>query len=147
MLHFDKVLVKDTEFHINEKVPFSPSDKENKIVVEPLVQKGIDNTKKGRAIIKASINDDKFIENGFPFYIKLEIVGAFTCDEDADVVDKYAMNMVNILLPYVRTYVSSLTGLAGYQSIIIQPINILELMEKKDSTGSSKTPVNNPAKD
>jgi len=133
MLHFDKVLIKDTEFHINEQVPFSKwLDDKSEITIEPAVQKGKKDTNKGRALINFKIGEKNNKEEPKPFYIKITVVGYFTCEEKVDIVEKYGLNMVNVLLPYGRTYISSLTGLAGYQNILIQPVNVYDLFRKKD---------------
>lgn len=71
--------------------------------------------------------------NKYPFNFRAELIGFFEidqCDENKKKI--YAeQNSVAILFPYVRALITTYTGLANVNPLILPPINVVKYLENK----------------
>ena len=70
-----------------------------------------------RLVLTISNNDDSL-------KLKVEMVGVFVSD-DKNLIKE---NAISIMFPYIRSYVSTLTTQPDLLPIVLQPINVLSLL-------------------
>lgn len=75
------------------------------------------------------IFEDDFKSNSTPFYLETTIVGHFTCEGDVD-IEGFQLNGMAILLPYIRSIITSFTSQSGISPIILPPINVYKVFGK-----------------
>ncbi|MDB2160497.1 MULTISPECIES: protein-export chaperone SecB [Clostridium] len=89
--------------------------------------------------------DDKFIlylsvelfkdaeKNNYPFNFKADLIGFFELNEvEESKKQVYAeQNAVAILFPYLRALITTYTGMANVQPLILPPINVAKYIENK----------------
>lgn len=82
-------------------------------------------------ILKVKIFDNP-IDNNYPFFMELEMVGFFSMEivGDAD-INSFKSNAIAILFPYVRSLVSVYTANANVEPLILPTININRYMRDK----------------
>jgi len=71
------------------------------------------------------------LENNFPFFLNIELVGTFSYDTDLDEAKCTKMLNLNgtaILFPYLRSLISMITTLCSIPPVIIPTINIGNLI-------------------
>lgn len=90
------------------------------------------NEEKDKAItsIKCVVFNEDFSDNKKPFYLETAIRGYFECQGDLD-MEKFQLNSVAILFPYLRAIITSFTAQAGIPPIIIPAINVQNLLSKE----------------
>ena len=101
------------------------------ISLEPVIEKKI--TKIDENKVKISLFFAIKDSENKPFDSKVTLVGVFECQNwEKDEVGKLlvTMNTVNILFPYLRQAVSSLTTTAGVPPYILPIINTQSIKEK-----------------
>lgn len=79
-------------------------------------------------IVSCEIFKDEFYQVNIPFYLKMKIRGFFTCNPDVDMND-FKYNGIAILLPYLRSLITSFTAQSGINPIILPPINVYDVFE------------------
>lgn len=72
-------------------------------------------------------------ENNYPFEFKAELIGFFELDGvEEEKKQVYAeQNAVAILFPYLRALITTYTGLANVQPLVLPPINVVKYIENK----------------
>lgn len=112
---------------------FSQSDREIDLDFD-FEASAILSEEKERAIITLTteIFNEDFVDNEFPFYLKTTIRGFFTCSEDVNIKD-FQFNGMAILLPYVRSIITSVTAQAGINPVILPPINVYKVFNKSEA--------------
>lgn len=132
------IRVKRFEFEINESVLFEEGQTIN-ISITPRPKISSANIHEGVLELEVSLfNKDYQVKND-PFYLDIIVQGIFE-DEgegEVDLVNKYLPNMLSMLYSYIRTYISSVTGMFGMQSINIPTINVFKLLESNFSNGDN----------
>ncbi|WP_339285491.1 protein-export chaperone SecB [Paenibacillus sp. FSL R5-0486] len=90
-------------------------------------------TDKSKAIVVLTCRlfDEDFNENNFPFFLELTMRGYFDC-ENVD-FENFELNSMAILLPYLRSTITSFTAQAGISPVIIPTINVYNLFHEHDS--------------
>lgn len=83
-------------------------------------------------ILTTEIFNENFRDNEVPFYLKTTIRGFFTCSEDVD-IEGFQFNGMAILLPYVRSIITSVTAQAGINPVILPPINVYNVFNKSET--------------
>lgn len=134
-LIMNAVRVDRFEYRLNDSYDPDLDDSDaTKISVVPIpkIQRG--DSSKGRLDLEVTISDENFIDNNENLFLKIVVVALFedptiTKDSEVDVFDKYLANAISMLYPYVRSYISSITGMFGIDVVQIPPINVLKLLE------------------
>jgi len=75
------------------------------------------------------------LENNFPFFLNIELVGTFSYDTDLDEAKCTKMLNLNgtaILFPYLRSLISMITTLCSIPPVIIPTINIGNLIAQNE---------------
>lgn len=83
---------------------------------------------KAIVILTCRLFDEDFSGNSFPFFLELTMRGYFDC-ENVD-FENFELNSMAILLPYLRSTITSFTAQAGISPVIIPPINVYNLFIK-----------------
>ncbi|MFY3791388.1 protein-export chaperone SecB [Ureibacillus sp. MALMAid1270] len=83
-------------------------------------------------ILTTEIFNEDFSDQEVPFYLKTIIRGFFTCSEDVN-IEEFQFNGMAILLPYVRSIITSITAQAGINPVILPPINVYNVFDKYES--------------
>lgn len=73
--------------------------------------------------LECSLFKEDFNEGKDPFYLFCTIIGDFECNGEFNVED-LQLNAMSILLPYLRSFITSFTSQSGIAPIIIPPINV-----------------------
>lgn len=84
--------------------------------------------------LTCEIFDDTFEENTAPFFIKITLRGFFDCKDVT--IEKFQVNGMAILLPYLRATISSVTAQAGIKPVIIPPINVFNVFKIQEQQNS-----------
>ncbi|NFN81853.1 hypothetical protein FDB25_15800 [Clostridium botulinum] len=74
--------------------------------------------------------------NNYPFEFNAELIGFFELEGVAeDKKQSYAeQNAVAILFPYLRALITTYTGAANVQPLILPPINVVRYLENKNKS-------------
>lgn len=91
-----------------------------------------DNNNSAYLKITCKIFEEEFEQHKAPFYLEASIDGEFTCKGNHD-IESFEMNGMAILLPYLRSIITSFTSQAGIPPVILPPINVYNAFEKIDS--------------
>ena len=124
ILKFKEYIVEDVIFKNNDKFDNSQAVK--------LDLKINEETKKENNILKVDLNVTVFEEaekNNYPFYIKLRVRGIFQIEGNDEDVGFFKPNAIAILFPYVRAIISTYTGIANINPLILPAINVNKLLE------------------
>jgi len=78
---------------------------------------------KAKFKLECSLFNEDFNEGKDPFYLFCSIIGDFECNGKLNVED-LQLNAMSILLPYLRSFITSFTSQSGIAPIIIPPINV-----------------------
>lgn len=131
-LILQNVRVKSLNYLINEAIDISDiKDVDISILPTP----GLAKVDIHSGIVELSVElfDKNFIENNKPFHIEIVVQGIFTDTDrtsELDVFKKYFPNMISMLYPYIRSYISATTGMFGIQNVQIPTINVFKLLEE-----------------
>lgn len=85
--------------------------------------------------ITCKIFEEEFSNGEAPFYLKIGLVGRFELnvkEEDLD-ISSFQMNALAILLPHLRSIVTSFTSQAGMPPIILPAINVYKAFKMVES--------------
>ena len=63
-----------------------------------------------------------------PYKLSVEIAGRFICENDWQ--EKWEANILAIMFPYLRSFVSMITSNSGRDPIILPTVNIVNMFEK-----------------
>ncbi|BCC54959.1 protein-export chaperone SecB [Bacillus cereus] len=82
--------------------------------------------------IKCTIFDEEFNDNQAPFFLELVVSGHFQLRDVGNglTMEDFELNATTILLPYIRSNVTSFTAQAGIDPVILPPVNIYKVMEE-----------------
>jgi preprotein translocase subunit SecB len=130
-LNFETYSIQDFVFRRNRN--FISEEKDISIDLDFSADAVISEDKtKATILLGCSIFSEEIFSLGkSPFYLDIKMEGFFTCNPDVDIYD-FEINGIAILLPYLRSVVTSFTAQAGMAPIIIPPINVYNLIEGKD---------------
>lgn len=109
--HFDEVQEVELNLHFSAQVLIS-EDKD-----------------RARIGIRCKIYDEEFENNKAPFFIDITMNGYFGCTPDIT-IDKFEIHGMAIMLPYIRSIITSFTAQAGISPVIIPPINVYKVFKK-----------------
>src|SRR5699024_7434804 len=133
-IDFLEVKIIDTKFELNNSYEENVDKNVNyEIGFEPVFMINKEDPTDGLVEIKATFFDESFIEKNNPFYLEMKIRGHFKSKEDGEPLNKYLINCLNIMTPYIRSYVTTFTSLAGINPVTIPPINIYDLLDMAES--------------
>jgi len=133
IIEFLEVKIVSTIFEINDNYESPKGHKINyemNFVPEFFINK--DDEKDGLVSLKATFFDENFEENNEPFFLKLEVRGHFVSKDDKP-LREYSINCLNIMVPYVRSYVTTFTALAGMEPVNFPPINIYDMLMETEN--------------
>ncbi|MCI8654583.1 MAG: hypothetical protein HFJ48_01730 [Clostridia bacterium] len=92
--------------------------------------KHMTNIKDNRMKIKLEIVIfDETEEKNYPFYMKTVLEGNFAI-EGQD-IEKFEINGISLLYPYVRAIISTYTANSNIPTLILPPINVIEYYNKR----------------
>ncbi len=80
-------------------------------------------------------------EGEFPFSLEIEYEGRFVLDKRASKKDVEPIAKINcpaILFPFLRESVADITRRAGFNPLILPPINFVALAKQKELKGKNK---------
>ncbi len=87
-----------------------------------------------------------------PFQVRVTYEGVFEADEgqEASLTEYMRANALATLAPYLREALSSLSSRAGYQPLVLPPLNAVALAQQFDETEQARTTTEvspNPSSD
>lgn len=124
------IKVKRFEFDLNEVVPFIDGQTINiSLNPTPIISKN--SIHEGLLELKVTLFDKDYQIKQEPFYLEIIVQGMFEDEgnEEVNLFEVYFPNMLSMLYSYVRTYISSVTGMFGIQGINIPTINVFKFLE------------------
>lgn len=127
-LNFNDYMVKKVNFKVNEK--FKNSEESIKIDFD------ISHETKVEDKIMTILLDVEIFPNmeekDYPFSIDIELIGLFSLNGDVSELEKFEMNGLAILYPYVRSLVSTYTANSNVPTLILPPINIVNYLKMRE---------------
>ena len=134
------VRVKSLNYSINEAINLSEI-KDVDILISPTPKLAKADIHSGVVELSVELFDEFYIENNKPFHIEIVVQGMFTDSDQTsnmNVFEKYFPNMISILYPYIRSYISATTGMFGIQNVQIPAINVYDLMQNLSKSNNTK---------
>lgn len=127
ILRFDNYIVDRAVFKNNPK--FEGDEIDIQFDIEPQFQ--ISEEKDSMIVVlEVDIFKDA-IQNNYPFEMSIALVGMFQLEGMDDNIEKFKMNAVAILYPYVRSLVTSFTANSNITPLILPTINVNKLIKEK----------------
>ena len=139
-LIFKNVRVKSLNYSINEAIDLSEI-KDIDILISPTPRLAEDDIHSGVVELSVELFDEFYIENNKPFHIEIVVQGMFTDSDKTskmNVFEKYFSNMISILYPNIRSYISAITGMLGIQHVQIPAINVYDLITNLSESNNKK---------
>ncbi len=95
-----------------------------------------DDNRRALMELNCDILNDDFLEGKAPFYLQIGLLGKFelSVDDDKFNIEDFQLNGLAILLPYLRSIVTSFTSQAGIPPVILPPINVYNAFKMINST-------------
>ena len=148
-LLIEKIEIVQSLLLVNEFIEYDEWKKENNLRFSVIPEVGLNKKDKSSARLKLEIElfDFDFVENDEPFYIKVKMYAYFNenivdDDDDKNVTQKFAVNMVSMAYPYLRAHVAAITSLAGIPDVIVPAINVYKLFEEIEEKQKKKNKEN-----
>lgn len=66
---------------------------------------------------------DNAEENNLPFYLKTVLEGEF--EIEGEDIEKFEINAISLLYPYVRSIISTYTANSNIPTLVLPPINVI----------------------
>jgi len=130
VIDFIDIKIVKCEFELNLDYNAEKFDEtEIDISFEPSILIKEDDEQDGLMKISVTIFDEEFKDHDKPLFLEMEVQGHFRTKKDGEPLVNYYTNCFNILLPYLRSYVTTYTALAGIKAITFPPVNIYDLLE------------------
>lgn len=127
ILRFDNYIVDRAVFKNNPK--FEGDEIDIQFDIEPQFQ--ISEEKDSMIVVlEVDIFKDA-IQNNYPFEMSIALVGMFQLEGMDDNIEKFKMNAVAILYPYIRSLVTSFTANSNITPLILPTINVNKLIKEK----------------
>lgn len=117
---------------INFKNNVACDNKETEIIFD--IDSDVEFANENEFILKLSIELFRNAEeNNYPFNMKIALFGFFEVEnvEEKNKMAYAEQNAVAILFPYVRAIITSYTGLANIEPLILPPINVVKYINNK----------------
>lgn len=128
ILRFDNYIVDRAVFKNNPE--FEGDEIDIQFDIEPQFQIS---EKKDSMIVLLEVDIFKdAIQNNYPFEMSIALVGMFQLEGMDDNIEKFKMNAVAILYPYVRSLVTSFTANSNITPLILPTINVNKLIKEKN---------------
>ncbi|MFE8700894.1 hypothetical protein ACFYKX_09725 [Cytobacillus sp. FJAT-54145] len=80
-------------------------------------------------VLNCKIFEENFDEHNVPFFLELSMRGYFNCSQDFNIED-FQFNGMAILLPYLRSVITSFTAQSGISPVILPPINVYKVFKR-----------------
>ncbi len=123
----EMVFKRNYEFDANQEVDLSFSLNGSANISENLDEAWLD--------IICTVFKEEFENGEAPFYLKIGMTGKFGLrvkEEELD-IQSFQMNGMAILLPYLRSLITSFTSQSGMSPIILPPINVYNAFKLVES--------------
>lgn len=129
ILNFKDVQITNVVFNLNKNFQENSDEEQGyEFKIEPNFLSNRHDKTDGLVLVKTTFFDKEFEKNNKPFYLELEVMGHFSSEPSGKPFTDFATNSLNIVVPYIRSYVTTFTSLAGLKPVIFPPINIYELI-------------------
>lgn len=130
ILEFKNYIVKSVEFKFNEEYDGNSVDLDFKVKAG---YKFLNNSMDEFSTLIEVMIFEEPLSNNYPFTMKLEVEGFFKVNsDDKNVITNMATkNSISILFPYVRSLVSTYTANSNINTLVLPPINVLKIVDKK----------------
>ncbi|WP_142829063.1 protein-export chaperone SecB [Planococcus soli] len=131
LIDFIDIKIVDTDFEVN--TDFEGEDIHYQVNFQPAFYINKENKTDGIVRVVTTVFDEDFKEKNQPFYLEMTVQGHFNSEKTGKELSEFYMNCLNITIPYIRSYVTTFTSLAGINPVTFPPINIYDLIEKISS--------------
>ncbi len=85
--------------------------------------------------LSCDIFKEDFSVHQVPFYLSVTLKGNFGLQGETD-ISQFRINSVAILLPYLRSILTSFTAQAGISPVIIPVMNVYKLFQDSEGSGA-----------
>ncbi len=134
-IQLQKYMVETIEYKINPAIEAINNDEQFNMDIN--ISQNLHNDIENKiATLKLGCQIGKnYLEDNFPFSLKVDLVGIFSYNTDLDEAQCTKMMNVNgtaILFPYLRSLISMITTLCSIPPVIIPTINIGNLIAQNE---------------
>lgn len=84
---------------------------------------------------------DEAEKNNYPFYMKIVLEGTFKVEGNS--IERFEINGISLLYPYIRSIVSTYTANSNMPTLILPPINVINYYDHKKQTDYKTNDTNN----
>lgn len=124
-LRFENYIVDYVEFKNNPDF----EGEETSLEFEPEVEFHVEDNE---LLVFLTINVFKdAAKHNYPFEMRVSVVGYFVISEQED-IEKYKVNAVAVLFPYIRSIISTYTAVANVNPLILPTVNINKMLSEKE---------------
>lgn len=130
ILIFEDYFINNMEYKRN---PNYVSEEEIEVAYEFAAHAKFNEKKDGANItITCNVFGDEFIKGEAPFTLTIGITGNFKVEGEID-IEGFQMNGMAILLPYLRSVVTSFTSQSGIAPVILPTINVYNAFQEEST--------------
>ncbi len=134
-IQLQKYIIEAIEYKIRPGIEALNNDEQFNMDIN--ISQNLHNDNENRiATLKLGCQIGNNLEDNFPFFLKVELVGIFSYDTDLSEDQCTRMLNVNgtaILFPYLRSLISMITTLCSIPPVIIPTINIGKLISQNEN--------------
>ena len=96
------------------------------------------NTSPTQGVVRLTVSAFEDVENP-PFQVRVQYEGVFAAQpgHEEGLAEYMRYNAAAALLPYLRETMSSLTARAGYQPLVLPPLNVIALVQQLDAEATT----------
>ncbi|WP_416141125.1 hypothetical protein ACM1TL_14405 [Lysinibacillus capsici] len=121
----------EVEFKVNKNYQNTDDDSIGyRISMNPQMLQRDEDIYEGLIIMKAQIFDENYLENNEPFFLKLEVLAHFNSKATGKPFVDFAVQALNVTIPYVRSFITTLTAASGYETVTLPILSIEEILEQ-----------------
>lgn len=129
---FIKIIdIKTTDVVYKINTSYNAAEDKNdgyKLMMSPQLLQAEDESHKGLIIINTQIFNDHYEDENAPFYLKMTTIGEFDSTATGKPFIQFGAQALNVTLPYVRSFISTLTSISGGETVTLPLISIEELL-------------------
>lgn len=140
-LKIDSIVISECEFKINDELSQPNFSDEIPIIIKPSFFLNDNNPKKCRVTLEIEIFEKEIKDKHLPYYIKAVGCGEFTSltTSSDNVVNEFSISIVSTLIPYLRAFIASITGMSGMSLVNFPPVNVVEMFSQKELENDDQT--------
>lgn len=118
----------DVVFHVNKNYDEEQKFKDYELQISPRFLQKEGDQYDGLIMLKVQMFDEDYEEKNNPFYLELEVLGHFNSKKTGEPFPKYVVQALNATIPYVRSFISTITALSDCETVTMPIVSIERIL-------------------